>query len=307
VSETGERGMEIGVVDLGRVGAQIVRRLLAGGHRAVVWDRSARVVAELAAEKAHGAASLADLAFELEPPRMVVIAAAAGAVDEVIAELLPRLGADDIIVNCADSPHTDDARRAVQLKTLGIWYVDVGISGGVAYPEQGRCLTIGGEAAAVKRLDPVFRQLAQDAEFIHCGPAGAGHFVNMMHHGVERSLIAIYSEAFSVLRAAELNGARLDLAGIAEAWLHGSLIASPLLELTARALKTDAGVRDAAAPNRLMHDQWSAMRAAAEEDVPVPVLASALYSAETRGDFSNRLLAAVQRERTNPRQTAGSA
>jgi 6-phosphogluconate dehydrogenase len=129
----------------------------------------------------------------------------------------------------------------------------------------------------------------------------------MMHHGVERSLIAIYSEAFSVLRAAELNGARLDLAGIAEAWLHGSLIASPLLELTARALKTDAGVRDAAAPNRLMHDQWSAMRAAAEEDVPVPVLASALYSAETRGDFSNRLLAAVQRERTNPRQTAGSA
>jgi 6-phosphogluconate dehydrogenase len=299
--------MEVGVVDLDRVGAQIVRRLLAGGYRCVVWDRSPRVVAELAAEKAHGAASLADLAFELELPRAVIIAGAAGTVDEVIAELLPRLNGDDVIVNCADSHHSDDARRAAQLQPLGIRYVDVGISGGVAYPEQGRCLTIGGDQAAVRRLERLFAQLSQDAEFVHCGPAGAGHFVNMMHQGVERSLIAIYSEAFSVLRAAELSGARLNLAEIAEAWLHGSLIASPLLELTARALASDMGVRDAAAPNRMMRDQWSAIRAAAEEDVPVPVLASALYSAETRGDFSNRLLAAVQRERTNPRQPAGSA
>ena len=299
--------MELGVVDLGRVGAQIVRRLLAGGHHCVVWDRSPRIVAELAAEKAYGAASLADLAHELETPRVILITGPAGTVDELVAELLPHLSPDDIIINCADSHHTEDARRAVQLQTLQIRYVDVGISGGVAYPDQGRCLTIGGDLSAVKHLQPILTQLAQDATYLHCGPAGAGHFVNMMHLGIERSMLAIYSEAFSVLRAADVGGHRLNLAQIADAWLHGSLVASPLLELTARAWASDAGVRDAAAPNRLMHDEWSALRAAADEDVPVPVLASALYSAETRGDFSNRLLAAVQRERTHPRQAAGTA
>ena len=299
--------MELGVIDLGRVGAQIVRRLLAGGHHCVVWDRSPRIVAELAAEKAYGAASLADLAHELETPRPVLITGPAGTVDEVVSELLPHLAPDDIIVNCAESHHTEDARRAVQLQARQVRYVDVGISGGLAYPEQGRCLSIGGDISAVKHLQPIFAQLAQDASYPHCGPAGAGHFVNMMHLGIERSMLAIYSEAFGVLRAADLSGHRLNLAQIADAWLHGSLVASPLLELTARALASDAGVRDAAAPNRLMHDEWSALRAAAEEDVAVPVLASALYSAETRGDFSNRLLAAVQRERTHPRQAAGTA
>jgi 6-phosphogluconate dehydrogenase len=298
--------MEVGVVDLGRVGAQVVRRLLAGGHRCVVWDRSPRIVAELAAEKAHGAASLADLALELETPRAILVTGPVGTVDETIGELLPHLTADDIVVNCADSHHTDDARRASQLEPLRIRYVDVGITGGHAYPDQGRCLTIGGDAATVKHLAPAFAQLAQGAAYLHCGPAGAGHFVNMMHRGVEQSLLAIYSEAFSVLRAADLSGHRLDLAAIANAWMHGSLVSSPPLELTAHALAHDPAVRNASAPNRLMHDEWSAIRAAADEDVPVPVIAAALYS-ETRGDFSNRLLAAVQRERTNPRQAAGTA
>ena len=158
----------------------------------------------------------------------------------------------------------------------------------------------------MKHLAPAFAELAQGAEYLHCGPAGAGHFVNMMHRGVEQSLLAIYSEAFSVLRAADLSGHRLDLAAIADAWLRGSLVSSPLLELTAHALAHDPAVRNASAPNRLMHDEWSPIRAAADEDVPVPVIATALYS-ETRGDFSNRLLAAVQRERTNPRQAAGTA
>ncbi len=307
MSASGERIMEVGVVDLGRVGAQIVRRLLAGGLHCVVWDRSPRIVAELAAEKAHGAASLADLALELETPRVILVTGPGGTVDETIGALLPHLSADDIVVNCADSHHSEDARRAAQLDAQRIRYVDVGISGGQAYPDQGRCLTIGGDAATVARLDPVFAQLAQDAEYLHCGPAGAGHFVNMMHQGVEQSLLVIYAEAFSVLRAADVSGQRLDLAAIADAWLHGSLVSSPLLELTAQALARDPAVQNASAPNRLMHDEWSPIRAAADEDVPIPVIASALYSAETRGDFSNRLLAAVQRERTNPRQGAGTA
>jgi 6-phosphogluconate dehydrogenase len=298
--------MELGVIDLGRVGAQIVRRLLDGGHHCVVWDRSPRIVAELAAEKAYGAASLADLAHELETPRPILITGPAGAVDEVVGELLPHLMPDDIIVNCADSHYTEDARRAVQLQSVRIRYVDVAISGGLAYPEQGRCLTIGGDQSAFRHLQPILAQLAEDATYLHCGPAGAGHFVNMMHQGIERSMLAMYAEAFSVLRAADLGGHRLNLAQIADAWLHGSLVGSPLLELTARALASEAGVRDAAAPNRLMHDEWAPIRAAADEDVAVPVLASALYS-ETRGDFSNRLLAAVQRERTHPRRAAGTA
>jgi 6-phosphogluconate dehydrogenase len=299
--------MELGIVDLGRVGVQIVRRLLSAGHRCVVWDRSPRIVAELAAERAHGAASLADLALEIEPPRPIFITGPAGVVDELIAELVPNLGPEDIIVNCADSHHAEDARRAAQLEAVKVRYVDVGISGGLAYPEQGRCMTIGGDPAAVKHLQPIFSRLAEDAEYLHCGPAGAGHFVNMMHLGIEQSLIAVYSEAFSVLRAADLSGQRLNLAAIASAWLHGSLVSSPLLELTARALATDASVRDASAPTRLMRDLWSSIRAAADEDVAIPVLTSALYLAEPRGDFSSRLLAAVQRERTNPRQAAGTA
>lgn len=298
---------EVGVVDLGRIGAQIVRRLLAGGSRCVVWDRSPRIVAELAAEKAHGAASLADLALELETPRAVLITGPAGTVDEVVGGLLPHLASGDILVNCADSHHADDARRASQLEPSGIRYVDVGITGGMSYPDQGRCLTIGGDSESVKHLDLVLAQLAHGAGYVHCGPAGAGHFVNMMHQGIERAMLAMYAEAFSVLRAADVSGHRLDLAAIAKAWLHGSLVSSPLLSLTARALATDAGIRNASAPNRLMHDEWAPVRAAAEEDVAVPVLASALYSAETRSDFSNRLLAAVERERANPRQAAGTA
>jgi 6-phosphogluconate dehydrogenase len=298
---------EVGVVDLGRVGAQIVRRLLAGGSRCVVWDRSPRIVAELAAEKAHGAASLADLALELETPRAVLIAGPAGTVDEILGGLLPHLAADDIVVNCADSDHVDDARRAGQLETLGIRYVDVGITGGMSYPDHGRCLTIGGDPATVTHLAPVFVQLAHGAGYVHCGPPGAGHFVNMMHQGIERAMLAMYAEAFSVLRAADVGGQRLDLAEIAKTWLHGSLVASPLLSLAARALATDAGLRNASAPSRLMHDEWAPVRAAAEEDVAVPVLASALYAAETRSDFSNRLLAAIERERANPRQAAGTA
>jgi 6-phosphogluconate dehydrogenase len=299
--------MEIGVVDLGRLGAQLVRRLLAAEYRCVVWDRSPRIVAELAAEKAHGAASLADLVAELEPPRVILVTGPAGTVDELLAELTPHMRADDVIVNGAESQHADDARRAAQLRAHGIRYIDLGITGGIAYPDQGRCLTIGGEAESVKRLDDLFRELAQGAGYLHCGPAGAGHFVNMMHSGIERALLAVYSEAFSVLRGAELGGTRFNLVEIAAAWQRGSLVSSPVLGLTARALAIDSGLRNASAPNRLMHDDWAPLRAAADEDVPVPVLTSALSSVDTRGDFSNRLLAAVQRERTSPGQTAGTA
>jgi 6-phosphogluconate dehydrogenase len=299
--------MEVGVVDLGPMGVRIVRRLLAGGHRCVVWDRSSRVVAELAAEKAYGAASLSDVAVDLDTPRAICLTVPASAIDATLAELLPHLDADDIIVNCTDVNHLDDARRAAQLAARHIHYLDVGITGGIAYPDRGRCLTIGGDAGAVRHMEPVFAELAAGSGFLHCGASGAGHFVNMIHRGIEHCMIAVYSEAFSVLHAAHVGGHALELADIAGTWQHGSLVASPLLELTARALANDASLRTAATPSQPTTGPWLAIKAAVEEDVPIPVFASAVYASEGRKEFSNRLVAAVQRERTNPRQAAGSA
>jgi 6-phosphogluconate dehydrogenase len=293
--------MELGIVDLGRTGVSIVRTLMAAGYRCVVWDPRPRRVAELAAEKAHGAASLQDLANELDGPRSIWLTGATSTIDQTIADLLPRLEADDVIVDCTDAHFADGVRRAAELARLHIGYVDVGISGGAAYPEYGRCLTVGGDADAIRIVAPILATLAADARCVHCGPAGAGHYVNMIHQGIERSLLAIYSEAFGILRAAEIGGTELNLAQIADGWQHGSLVASPLLDLTARALADDAVLTVAPASRRNMHDQWSAIRTAVEQDVPVPVLASAIYSAGERGEFVNRLAAAVQRARTRPR------
>jgi len=293
--------MELGIIDLGRTGAAIVRTLLASGYRCVVWDPRPRRVAELAAEKAHGAASLQDLANELDAPRSIWLTGAASTIDQVIGDVLPRLEADDIIVDCTDSHFADAVRRAAELARLHVAYVDVGISGGAAYPEYGRCLTVGGDADAIRTINPILSSLACGARYVRCGPAGSGHYANMIHQGIERSLIAIYSEAFGILRAADIAGTELNLADIADAWQHGSLVASPLLEITARALADDAVLTVTPASRRNMHDQWSAIRTAVEQDVPVPVLASAIYSAGERGEFANRLVAAVQRERTRPR------
>jgi 6-phosphogluconate dehydrogenase len=301
--------MEVGLVDLGQVGSAIVRRLLAGGHRCVVWDASTRRVAELAAERAHGAASLPDLADELDAPRVIWLTGSADAVDDTIATLQPHLEAEDILVDCTDSSYVDDIRRGAALAAARIRYVDVGITGGAAYPERGWCLTIGGEDRAVRSLAPILTDLAGESGHLHCGVAGAGHFVNMIHHQVERCLIAVYLEAFSILRAVRLGGAELRLAGIAETWQQGSVVASPVLELIARALASDASLRAVTERDAHARGAWSALRAALDEDVATPVFASAIYAAARHrgGDFSNRLLAAVERERGHAAQGAGTA
>jgi 6-phosphogluconate dehydrogenase len=306
--------MQLGVFDLGSTGACIARRLLSSGVRCVVYDRSPRLVAELAAEMAHGARSLADLANELDSPRMIWLTCASDVVDAAIKELLPHLERDDIIVDCTDSYFVDDVRRAADLAAVGVHYVDVGMTSSAGEPGRGLCLTIGGEAAAVRCLDPVFRVLADRSVmagqseptaargYLHCGPAGAGHFVNMIHDGIECGVIAAYAEGFSVLRAAQAglkDGGKYDfnLREIAEVWRHGSVLASSVLDLTARALTKDGAPDRCSGPRAPTRRDWLAIRTAADEAVPIPVLASAMYRPAADGEkasFSTQLLTAVR-------------
>jgi 6-phosphogluconate dehydrogenase len=310
--------MQLGVFDLGPTGACIARRLLSAGVRCVVYDRSPRLVAELAAAMAHGACSLADLANELDSPRMIWLACSNDAVDGALKELLPHLDRDDIIVDCTDSYFVDDMRRAADLAAMGVHYVDVGVTSGVDGPDRGLCLTIGGEAAAVRALDPVFRLLADRSVaaghsettaargYLHCGPAGAGHFVNMVHDGIECGLIAAYAEGFSMLRAANAGlepskKYEFNLRAIADVWRHGSsMLASPVLDMTARALANDGAAAGCAGRRAPSRRDWLAIRTAADEAVPIPVLASAMYRPAGDGDkasFSTQLLTAVREAR----------
>src|SRR5438876_11354540 len=265
--------MQIGMIGLGRMGANMVRRLLKGGHQCVVFDMSAKAVAELAKEKAVGTASLAEFTKSLAKPRAVWLMVPAGVVDKTIADLLPHLESGDILIDGGNSYYVDDIRRAKELAPKGIHYVDVGTSGGVWGLERGYCMMIGGEQKIVKHLDPIFATLAPGAGdiprtpgrekaggtaeqgYLHCGPNGAGHFVKMVHNGIEYGIMAAYAEGLGVLRAA--NGGKqkheidaettplrdsehyqydLNLPDIAEVWRRGSVIASWLLDLTAIAL-----------------------------------------------------------------------
>jgi len=323
--------MQTGIVDLRRVGAHIVRRLLAAGHACVVFDHSPRLVAELAAERAYGAASLADLALELDAPRVIWITTPPEAVDATIADLRPHLEAGDIIVNCADSSYADDAERAANLARSRVHYVDVGLNGMPACPDRGYCLTVGGEAAIVEYLQPLFVELAARPDraaapaskgYLHCGPAGAGHFVHMVHNGIVHCLVAAYAEGFDILRAASAGrknqrhalGARavkpansihfeFNLPDIAEVWRNGSFVASPVLDAAVRLLAQDATTQAAAPKHRPRDGAWPAMTVAVQQGVSTPVLASAIYGAaghcEDR-ELSNRLLTAMQ-------QAAGDA
>lgn len=316
--------MQIGIVSLRRVGAHIVRRLLAAGHACVVFDNSPRLVAELAAERAYGAASLADLALELDAPRVIWITTPPDAVDATIADLLPHLEPDDIIVNCADSSYVEDTERAAHLARSRVHYVDVGLNGMPACPDRGYCLTVGGEAATVAYLQPLFIELAARADraagaasegYLHCGPAGAGHFVRMVHNGIVDCLVAAYAEGFGILRAAgagrknhrhdvraraakpaDSNHFEFNLPEIAELWRHGSFVASPVLDAAVRLLAPDA-MPVTAAKHRVPRDgAWRAMTVAVQQGVSTPVLASATYGApgscEDR-ELSNRLLTAM--------------
>src|SRR6266566_7002669 len=268
--------MQLGMVGLGRMGANMVRRLIRNGHKCVVFDRSPKVVSQLVEEKAVGAASLADLVKGLDKPRAVWLMVPAAVVDETIAGLLSQLDAGDILIDGGNSYYVDDLRRAKELASRRIHYVDVGTSGGVWGLERGYCMMIGGEQDVVKRLDPIFSTLApgvgdiprtpgrekpdatSDQGYLHCGPNGAGHFVKMVHNGIEYGIMAAYAEGLSVLRSANVGKQQggvdaettplrdpehyqydLDLSDIAEVWRRGSVIASWLLDLTATALVQD--------------------------------------------------------------------
>jgi 6-phosphogluconate dehydrogenase len=326
--------MQLGMIGLGRMGANMVRRLIGGGHPCVVFDLSPKAVSELVRENALGASSLADFAKKVETPRVIWLMVPAAVVDETIADLLPRLERGDILIDGGNSYYVDDIRRARTLAARGIQYVDVGTSGGVWGLERGYCMMIGGETAAVKHIDPILARLAPgigdiartpgrekaggtaEQGYLHCGPPGAGHFVKMVHNGIEYGLMAAYAEGLGVLRAANVGKQShaadaettplrnpehyqydLDLRDITEVWRRGSVIASWLLDLTAAALLEDQDLkRFAGRVSDSGEGRWT-IKAAIDEGVPVPVLTTSLYGRFTsRGeaDYQDKLLSAMR-------------
>ena len=326
--------MQFGMIGLGRMGANMVRRALRGGHRCVVFDRSSKAVNELAQEKATGSSSLQDFVSKLEKPRAVWLMVPAAAVDETIADLLPHLESDDILIDGGNSYYIDDIRRAKELAPKRIHYVDVGTSGGVWGLERGYCMMMGGEKSVVKHLDPIFSTLAPgigdvprtpgrekldgtaEQGYLHCGPNGAGHFVKMVHNGIEYGLMAAYAEGLGVLRDANVGKKQdtvdaettplrdpehyqyeLDLRDITEVWRRGSVVASWLLDLTAAGLVKDPSLSQFAGHvSDSGEGRWT-IKAAIDEAVPVPVLSSALYQRFTsRGeaDYQDKVLSAMR-------------
>jgi 6-phosphogluconate dehydrogenase len=328
--------MQMGMIGLGRMGANMVRRLLKGGHQCVVFDTSPKMVTELTDVKATGSSSLNDFVKKLTKPRTVWLMVPAAVVDKTIAELLPYLEIGDILIDGGNSYYIDDIRRAKELAAKGIHYVDVGTSGGVWGLERGYCMMIGGEDEIAKHLDPIFATLAPgigdiahtpgrekavgtaELGYLHCGPNGAGHFVKMVHNGIEYGIMAAYAEGLSVLRASDVGKQRhtvdaettplrepehyqyeLKLADIAEVWRRGSVIASWLLDLTAAALIADPALsKFAGRVSDSGEGRWT-IKAAIDEGVPVHVLTAALYerfSSRGEADFADKLLSSMRYE-----------
>jgi len=327
--------MQIGMIGLGRMGANMVRRLIRKGHRCVVFNRSPQAVNELVREKAIGATSLADIVKKLEKPRSIWLMVPAAVVDDTIAELSPHLEAGDILIDGGNSYYIDDLRRAKELAAQRIHYVDVGTSGGVWGLERGYCMMIGGETEVIQRLDPIFAALAPGIDaaprtagrekmdgtaeqgYLHCGPNGAGHFVKMIHNGMEYGIMAAYAEGLSILRGANVGKQAksaadaettplrdpehyrydMNLRDIAEVWRRGSVIASWLLDLTAGALLQDPNLsKFAGRVSDSGEGRWT-IKAAIDEAVPAPVLTTALYerfSSRGEADFANKLLSAMR-------------
>jgi len=329
--------MQLGIVGLGRMGSGIARRLMRAGHTCVVYDARPEAVAAVAKDGAKGAATLDDFVRQLEPPRAMWIMLPAGEITGQIVEQLGRLAeAGDIIIDGGNTFYRDDMRRAEMLRPKGIHYVDVGTSGGIFGLERGFCLMIGGEPEIVERLTPIFVAMAPGAEaaprtrgrngavtpaeqgFLHCGPAGAGHFVKMVHNGIEYGLMAAYAEGFNILKhanvgkkagtasaeAAPLEDPQaycfdFDLEKIAEVWRRGSVIESWLLDLTAAALVADpqlAGFEGRVSDSG--EGRWT-VKAAIDEGVPAPVLSAALYErfqSRGEGNIADRILSAMRHE-----------
>ena len=326
--------MQLGMIGLGRMGANMVRRLLRGGHQCVVFDRSSIVMEELVHEKAIGSASTYDLLTKLKKPRAVWLMIPAAVVDKTIAELVPHLEAGDILIDGGNSYYVDDLRRANQLAAKHIHYVDVGTSGGVWGLERGYCMMIGGDKAAITHLDPIFSTLAPgigdvsrtpgrekldgtaEQGYLHCGPNGAGHFVKMVHNGIEYGLMAAYAEGLSILRDANVGKEQheidaettplrdpqhyqydLNLRDIAEVWRRGSVISSWLLDLTAAGLVKDPSLSQfTGRVSDSGEGRWT-IKAAIDEAVPVPVLSAALYerfASRGEADYQDKLLSAMR-------------
>ena len=326
--------MQLGMVGLGRMGANMVRRLIKNGHACVVYDRSPDAVKQLVKDKATGAGSLAEFARQLAGPRAIWLMVPAAAVDETIADLLPLLAKGDILIDGGNSYYVDDIRRARELTQRGLHYVDVGTSGGVWGLERGYCMMIGGEPDVVRHLDPIFVTLAPgrgniartpgreklggtaEQGYLHCGPNGAGHFVKMVHNGIEYGLMAAYAEGLGILREANIGKQQhetdaettplrhpehyqfdLNLADVSELWRRGSVIASWLLDLTASSLAEDQNLaKFAGRVSDSGEGRWT-IKAAIDEGVPVPVLTTALYqrfASRGEADYQDKLLSAMR-------------
>jgi 6-phosphogluconate dehydrogenase len=326
--------MQLGMVGLGRMGANMVRRLIKAGHECVVYDIHPAAVAELAKEGATPSSSVDDFLAKLAQPRLVWLMVPAGAVDATIASFESKLSPGDTLIDGGNSYYIDDLRRAAQLKTKNLHYVDVGVSGGVWGLERGYCQMIGGEKEIVARLDPIFAALAPSIDsapctpgrekprgtaehgYLHCGPNGAGHFVKMVHNGIEYGVMAAYAEGLAVLREANVGKRTqvvdaettplrdpdhykydINLSDVAELWRRGSVIGSWLLDLTAAALTADPALsKFEGKVSDSGEGRWT-IKAAIDEAVPVPVLSAALYqrfASRGESDFSDKLLSAMR-------------
>ena len=328
--------MQLGMVGLGRMGANMVRRLMKGGHNCVVFDRSPKSVAELAGEGATGSSSIQNFITKLQNPRAIWLMIPAAVVDPTIAEIAPHLEAGDILIDGGNSYYIDDIRRAKDLQPKGIHYVDVGTSGGVWGLERGYCLMIGGPGKAVQYLDPIFKTIAPgpgdiprtpgrekvggtaEQGYLHCGPSGGGHFVKMVHNGIEYGIMAAYAEGLNVLKSADVGKRThevdaettplrdpehyqydFNLPDVAEVWRRGSVIASWLLDLTASALLGDPTLsKFSGRVSDSGEGRWT-IKASIDEAAPTPVLTSALYerfSSRGEADFADKLLSAMRFE-----------
>jgi 6-phosphogluconate dehydrogenase len=326
--------MQVGMIGLGRMGANMVRRLMRGGHDCVVHDVSADAIGALEGEGATGAETMEEFVAKLAPPRAVCIMVPAAVVDSTLERLVPLLDSDDTVIDGGNSYYRDDLRRAHELSGRGVHYVDMGTSGGVFGLERGYCLMIGGDDTAVERLDPFFRTLAPGVEaadrtpgrdgepeaaehgYLHCGPSGAGHFVKMVHNGIEYGMMAAFAEGFNVLENADIGRREhqidaettplrepqlyqydFDIAAIAEVWRRGSVVGSWLLDLTAAALVESPQLENfSGRVSDSGEGRWT-VHAAIDEGVPAPVLSTALYSrfaSRDEDEFANKVLSAMR-------------